>query len=287
MNILVTGGNGQLGNSLRVASRKSNDHYIFTDIWDLDITDPEAVETFIRNEKIDLVINCAAYTNVEQAEEDRERAEALNATAVGTLARAMASRHGFMIHISTDYVFGGEVTNKPFTEDAAPAPLNVYGLTKLHGEEALTASGCRHVILRTAWLYSEFGVNFVKRMLHLTETRPELNVVFDQIGTPTYAADLASVIFKICEERLYEGHEGLYHYTNEGVISWYVFACAIARIAGHTECKIRPCRSEEYPTKAVRPNFSILDKSKFKKTFSIGIPHWETSLERCINNLKG
>lgn len=286
MNILVTGANGQLGNSLRVATRSGRDRYIFTDIWELDITDPQAVRRFVEEHEIDLVINCAAYTDVEQAEDDRERAEAINATAAGHLAEAVHARNGFMIQISTDYVFGGRTTDRPLDEDQEPAPTNVYGLTKLHGEQAVAASGCPHIILRTAWLYSEFGINFVKRMLHLTRTRPQLQVVFDQTGTPTYAADLAAVIFKIVEERLFEQHRGIFNYTDEGVASWYDFAQAVARLSGHDKCTIRPCLGADYPTKAVRPHYSVLDKTRIRQACSIEIPHWEDSLGRCIANLK-
>ena len=285
MNILVTGANGQLGNEMRRVTRESKDHYLFTDIWELDITDAAAVEKMVADNEIGMIINCAAYTNVDAAEDDRDNAELLNATAVGNLASAMKTRNGFLIHISTDYVFGGNHHNTPCTEDEQPNPTGVYGLTKLHGEEAIQREGCRHIILRTAWLYSEFGFNFAKRMMNLTRQQSELKVVFDQVGTPTYALDLAEVIFRIVEERKFEGHEGLYHYSDEGVTSWYDFAVAVAEFAGNTTCKIRPCHSEEFPSKVCRPSYSVLDKTKIKTTFVIEIPHWRSSLHRCIEGL--
>ena len=285
MNILVTGANGQLGNEMRRVTRESKDHYLFTDIWELDITDAAAVEKMVADNEIGMIINCAAYTNVDAAEDDRDNAELLNATAVGNLASAMKTRNGFLIHISTDYVFGGNHHNTPCTEDEQPNPTGVYGLTKLHGEEAIQREGCRHIILRTAWLYSEFGFNFAKRMMNLTRQQSELKVVFDQVGTPTYALDLAEVIFRIVEERKFEGHEGLYHYSDEGVTSWYDFAVAVAEFAGNTTCKIRPCHSEEFPSKVCRPSYSVLDKTKIKTTFGIEIPHWRSSLHRCIEGL--
>ncbi len=285
MNILVTGANGQLGTSLRLAAEGSNDRYIFTDVAELDITDKEAVKKMVADEAVDLIVNCAAYTNVDRAESDAEFAEKLNAGAAANLAEAMAARNGWLIHVSTDYVFGGLPGNTPRTEDAKACPTGVYGVTKLHGEEAIEKSGCKAVILRTAWLYSEYGKNFVKTMLNLTATKPELKVVFDQVGTPTYAQDLADAIADIVARRAFEGNEGIYHYSNEGAISWYDFTQAIAEIAGNTSCDIQPCHSDEFPSPVTRPSYSVLDKTKFKATFGQKIPYWGTSLRRCVKNL--
>lgn len=287
MNILVTGADGQLGRSLQRVVRASGtaDRYRFTDVAELDITDPQAIADMVRREQIGMIINCAAYTDVERAEEQPEAAERLNAAAAGFLAEAMAGAGGWLIHVSTDYVFGGTPRNTPCGEDTPAVPTGVYGRTKLLGEEAIAASGCRHLILRTAWLYSEYGRNFLKTMLRLTAERERLNVVFDQCGTPTCAGDLAAAIFGIVEQRKYDGHEGIYHYSNEGVCSWYDFAVEIAHAAGHTGCRIRPCHSDEFPSKVVRPAYSVLDKSKFKATFGIAIPHWRTSLEACMARL--
>lgn len=286
MNILVTGANGQLGNEIRIVSAGSADRYVFTDAAELDITDAAAVERMVGENGIEIILNCAAYTNVDKAEEDRERAERLNAEAVGHLAAAMKRRNGWLVHVSTDYVFGGEPCNTPCKEDRKGSPTGVYGETKLHGEQAIARIGCHHLILRTAWLYSEFGRNFVKTMLELTAARPQLDVVFDQTGTPTYARDLAEAIFDIVENRKYEGREGIYHYSNEGVCSWYDFAKAIAGLAGHTACHIRPCRSDAFPSKVRRPAYSVLDKTKIKTTFGLRIPYWTDSLKTCLKNLK-
>lgn len=286
MNILVTGANGQLGNEIRIVSAGSADRYVFTDAAELDITDAAAVERMVGENGIEIILNCAAYTNVDKAEEDRERAERLNAEAVGHLAAAMKRRNGWLVHVSTDYVFGGEPCNTPCKEDRKGSPTGVYGETKLHGEQAIARIGCHHLILRTAWLYSEFGRNFVKTMLELTAARPQLDVVFDQTGTPTYARDLAEAIFDIVENRKYEGREGIYHYSNEGVCSWYDFAKAIAGLAGHTACDIRPCRSDAFPSKVRRPAYSVLDKTKIKTTFGLRIPYWTDSLKTCLKNLK-
>lgn len=286
MNILVTGANGQLGNEIRIVSAGSADRYVFTDAAELDITDAAAVERMVDENGIEIILNCAAYTNVDKAEEDRERAERLNAEAVGHLAAAMKRRNGWLVHVSTDYVFGGEPCNTPCKEDRKGSPTGVYGETKLHGEQAIARIGCHHLILRTAWLYSEFGRNFVKTMLELTAARPQLDVVFDQTGTPTYARDLAEAIFDIVENRKYEGREGIYHYSNEGVCSWYDFAKAIAGLAGHTACHIRPCRSDAFPSKVRRPAYSVLDKTKIKTTFGLRIPYWTDSLKTCLKNLK-
>ncbi len=286
MNILVTGANGQLGNEIRIVSAGSADRYVFTDVAELDITDAAAVERMVSENDIEVILNCAAYTDVDKAEEDRERAEQLNATAVEHLAVAMKRRNGWLVHISTDYVFGGEPYNTPCKEDQKGTPTGVYGETKFRGEQAIVRIGCHHLILRTAWLYSEFGKNFLKTILELTATRPQLNVVFDQTGTPTYARDLAEAIFDIVENHKYEGNEGIYHYSNEGVCSWYDFTKAIAEYAGHTACDIRPCHSDEFPSKVRRPAYSVLDKTKIKTTFGLRIPYWTDSLKTCLKNLK-
>ena len=286
MNILVTGANGQLGNCMRNAAKRSNDTYIFTDVAELDITDAVAVAKTVKDNNIDVIVNCAAYTNVDKAETDVAFAEKLNAIAVDNLARAIKETDGTLIHISTDYVFGGSQGNTPRTETEPVNPTGVYGLTKLHGEQALEMSGCKALIFRTAWLYSEYGKNFVKTMLNLTSTKPELMVVFDQVGTPTYAQDLADAIFDIIENRKFEGNEGIYHYSNEGVCSWFDFTKAIAEIAGNNACDIQPCHSDEFPSPVVRPSYSVLDKTKFKNTFGLRVPYWTDSLKACINNLK-
>ncbi len=264
MNILVTGGDGQLGRCVRRGAEGVADRYIFTDVGELDITDGEAVERMVRENDIDVIINCAAYTNVDRAETDDEFAELLNAGAVRNLAEAAKGAGATLIHISTDYVFGGAEGNTPRREDERACPTGVYGLTKLHGEEAIAASGCKALIFRTAWLYSEFGKNFVKTMLSLTASRPELKVVFDQCGSPTYAQDLADAIVSIVSNRQLEGNEGVYHYSNEGVCSWYDFTKAIAAIAGNGGCDIQPCHSDEFPSPVKRPSYSVLDKTKFK-----------------------
>ena len=285
MNILVTGANGQLGNEMRIVSRNSQDHYIFTDVTELDITNAMAVEKMVSDNGIKAIINCAAYTNVDKAEDDYDFAELLNATAVKNLAQAIKKNDGILIHVSTDYVFGGTKNNTPCSEDEPANPTGVYGITKLHGEQSIIETGCKHLIIRTAWLYSEFGKNFVKTMLNLTATKPNLNVVFDQVGSPTYAYDLAQAIFNIVEKRKYEGQDGIYHYSNEGVCSWYDCTKMIAEYAGHTDCDIQPCHSDEFPSKVVRPSYSVLDKTKIKKTFNIHIPYWTDSLKRCLAEL--
>lgn len=286
MNILVTGADGQLGNCLRKAAANSNDEYIFTDVAELDITNAEAVMKTVKDGDIDIIVNCAAYTNVDKAEDDANFAELLNATAVRNLAEAVRANDGTLIHISTDYVFGKEPYSIPCREDQKGTPTGVYGLTKLHGEQAIAASGCKALIFRTAWLYSEYGRNFVKTMLDLTAAKSELKVVFDQVGTPTYAQDLADAIFSIIESRSFNGNEGIYHYSNEGVCSWFDFTKAIAEIADHRDCDIQPCHSDEFPSKVVRPSYSVLDKTKFKNTFGLRIPYWTDSLKTCIKNLK-
>lgn len=285
MNILVTGANGQLGNCFRKASANSADNYIFTDVAELDITDATAVNRMVSDNDVNVIINCAAYTNVDKAEDDADFAELLNATAVRNLAEAIKSNDGTLIHISTDYVFGKEPYNIPCREDQKGTPTGVYGLTKLHGEQAIAASGCKLLVFRTAWLYSEYGRNFVKTMLSLTSTKPEVKVVFDQVGTPTYAQDLADAIHTIIESRSFDGNEGIYHYSNEGVCSWFDFTKTIAEMAGNTDCDIQPCHSDEFPSKVVRPSYSVLDKTKFKETFGLKVPYWTDSLKTCINNL--
>lgn len=285
MNILVTGANGQLGNEMRIVSQGSKDKYIFTDVAELDITNLEAIRALVKEDDVKVIINCAAYTNVDKAEEDTEFCELLNATAVENLAMAMKEVNGLLVHVSTDYVFGGDPYNTPCTEDKKGTPTGVYGQSKLHGEQNIQKVGCHHLIIRTAWLYSEFGKNFVKTMLNLTATKPELKVVFDQTGTPTYAYDLAAAIYDIVENRKYEGHDGIYHYSNEGVCSWFDFTKMIAEYAGNTHCEIQPCHSHEFPSKVIRPSYSVLDKTKIKETFEIKVPYWTDSLKKCIANL--
>lgn len=286
MNILVTGADGQLGNCLRNASAGSEDRYIFTDVAELDITDAGAVMEMVKANAIDIIVNCAAYTNVDKAESDEALAEQLNAHAVRNLAKAIKENNGTLIHISTDYVFGGDPYNTPCREDQKGTPTGVYGRTKLQGETAIAESGCKALIFRTAWLYSEYGKNFVKTMLELTATKSELNVVFDQTGTPTYARDLADAIIYIITGRKTAGNEGIYHYSNEGVCSWFDFTKMIAEIAGNTGCDIQPCHSDEFPSPVARPSYSVLDKTKFKKTFGLAVPYWTDSLKTCISNLK-
>ena len=297
MNILVTGANGQLGNEMRIVTKGSSDKYIFTDVNQvegldttyLDITDIDAIRTIVADNDIKAIVNCAAWTNVDACENDEKLAalaEKLNADAPKNLAAAMNEVNGVLFHISTDYVFGQEPYNTPCNPNQKGTPTGVYGATKKHGEENILASGCDYIILRTAWLYSEFGKNFCKTMLNLTATKPNLSVVFDQCGTPTYAYDLAAAIFEIITERKYEGNTGIYHYSNEGVTSWYDFTQMIARISGHLECDIQPCYSSEYPSPVKRPSYSVLDKKTFKDTFGIKVPYWVDSLETCIKNIQ-
>lgn len=283
--ILITGANGQLGSEMRRLGEVSPNTYIYTDVAELDITNGDAVAAFVKENAVDIIVNCAAYTNVDKAESDEPTAELINATAVENLAKAIKAVNGTLFHISTDYVFGNE-GNTPRTEDMPLNPLGVYGRTKLRGEQAVAAVGCKAIIIRTAWLYSEFGNNFLKTMLRLTAEREQLNVVFDQVGTPTYAGDLALAIFSIIEGDVYEGNEGVYHFSNEGVCSWYDFATEIAIAAGNTACKVQPCHSSEFPSPVTRPAFSVLDKSKIKNTFGIEIPHWRDSMLYCIKRLK-
>ena len=284
MNILVTGANGQLGNEMRIVSKGSSDRYIYTDVEELDITSYEAVCKCVKDNKIEVVVNCAAFTNVDKAEDDEATAELINAKAVDYLAKVCKDNEATLIHISTDYVFGGNKGNTPRTEDEPVNPTGAYGRTKLHGEQAIEKVGCKHIIIRTSWLYSEFGNNFVKTMRKLTAERENLKVVFDQIGTPTYALDLAKVIFKIIEDRRFDDIQGIYHFSNEGVISWYDFAKEICELSGNV-CDIQPCHSGEFPSKVKRPSYSVLDKTKIKNKLNITIPYWKESLKKCINNL--
>lgn len=293
MKILVTGANGQLGSEMRIVSRSSAHEYVFTDVVDLpgvdtiklDITDLDAVRAAVKEYGVKAVVNCAAYTNVDKAETDQQLCALLNAKAPENLAVAMKEVDGLLVHISTDYVFGGDPYNTPCTEDRTGTPTGVYGQTKLDGENAIKTVGCHHLIIRTAWLYSEFGRNFVKTMLALTSSKPQLNVVFDQVGTPTYALDLAEAICKILDEGTYAGNDGVYHYSNEGVCSWYDFTKMIAQYAGNTECDIRPCHSDEFPSPVKRPAYSVLDKTRIKSVFSIEVPYWTDSLQKCLKNL--
>lgn len=303
MNILVTGANGQLGNEMRIVAKSSKDNYIFTDVVEvegqetviLDITDQDAICKIVSEKDVKVIVNCAAYTNVDAAESNEALAEKLNADAPKNLAIAMKEVNGFLVHISTDYVFGGDSYNTPCKEDQKGTPTGVYGKTKQHGEQGIVATNCNYVILRTAWLYSEFGKNFVKTMLNLTATKPQLKVVFDQVGSPTYALDLAKAISVIIEDYKQESSNynkwasysknGIYHYSNEGVCSWYDFTKLIAEIAGNTACDIQPCHSEEFPSPVKRPAFSVLDKTKIKETFGILVPYWTDSLRKCMNNI--
>ena len=282
--ILVTGANGQLGNEMRKLGAVSPNEYIFTDVAELDITDRDAVMAFTQENDIKIIVNCAAYTNVDKAEDDEATAELINATAVRNLAEAMKTADGTLFHVSTDYVFGTD-GNTPRTEEMPTNPLGAYGRTKLHGEQAIAEVGTKAIIIRTAWLYSEFGNNFLKTMLRLTAEKENLNVVFDQVGTPTYAGDLALAIFSIIEGDYYAGNEGIYHFSNEGVCSWYDFAQEIATAMRHDKCKINPCHSNEFPSKVTRPPFSVLDKTKIKQTFGIEIPHWRESMIYCLKRI--
>lgn len=293
MTILVTGANGQLGNEMRIVAKGSKDKYIFTDVVEvegqettiLDITNLDAIRKMVSDNDVKVIVNCAAYTNVDKAETDQDFCELLNAKAPENLAIAMKEFNGLLVHISTDYVFGGDPYNTPCKEDQKGTPTGVYGLTKLHGEQNIQNTGVDYLIFRTAWLYSEFGKNFVKTMLNLTATKPQLKVVFDQVGTPTYAYDLAAVIYEIIENRKFEGNTGIYHYSNEGVCSWYDFTKLIAEIAGNTSCDIQPCHSDEFPSPVKRPAYSVLDKTKVKETFGIKVPYWTASLRKCVANM--
>lgn len=318
MTILVTGANGQLGNEMRILAKNSADRYIFTDVVDaseesitmlkklagddinaetehLDITKLDAVREMVKRENVEAIVNCAAYTNVDAAENKYDLAELLNAKAPENLAIAMKEVKGLLVHVSTDYVFGGDPYNTPCKENQTGTPTGVYGLTKLHGEQAIQKVCCKYIIIRTAWLYSEFGKNFVKTMLNLTATKPQLKVVFDQVGTPTYAYDLTQAIAAILEDyklspnaqqsTLNYSKSGIYHFSNEGVCSWYDFTKMIAEIAGKKDCEIRPCHSNEFPSPVKRPAYSVLDKTKIRDTFGIKIPYWTDSLKQCIINL--
>lgn len=297
MNILVTGANGQLGNEMRIIAQQSVDNYIFTDVVEqegvettmLDITDLAAIRAIVKEHNVNAIVNCAAYTNVDAAESNEALAEKLNATAPENLAIAMKEAGGLLVQVSTDYVFGKEPYNTPCKEDQKGTPTGVYGMTKLHGEEKIIATGCRYIIIRTAWLYSEFGKNFCKTMLNLTATKPALKVVFDQCGTPTYAWDLACAIAKALEvfatADSFEPYVGIYHYSNEGVCSWFDFTKMIAEYAGNTDCDIQPCHSDEFPSPVTRPSYSVLDKTKIKETFDIKIPYWTQSLKVCLGNI--
>ena len=285
--ILVTGADGQLGREMQIASRGSRNRFIFTDIAGeherLDITDPQAIADIVRENHVNVIVNCAAYTNVDKAETDPETANLLNNIAASNLADAMKAINGTLIHISTDYVFQGD-RNIPCREDWPTEPLGVYGKTKLAGEKSIEATGCASIIIRTAWLYSPFGKNFVKTMRNLTSSRESLKVVFDQVGTPTYAGDLAETICRIIENGQLD-KTGIYHFSNEGVCSWFDFAKAICEMSGNT-CDIRPCHSDEFPSPVARPHFSVLDKTKIKQTFGIRIPYWTDSLKRCIEEIE-
>lgn len=297
MNILVTGANGQLGNEIRIVSKGSTDKYIFSDVNEveglettyLDITDIDAIRKIVVDNNVSAIVNCAAWTNVDACENDENiaaLAKKLNADAPRNLATIMKEVDGILFHISTDYVFGQEPYNTPCNPERKGTPTGVYGATKKLGEENIIASGCKYIILRTAWLYSEFGKNFCKTMLNLTATKTALKVVFDQCGTPTYAYDLAAAIYEIISNRKFEYNSGIYHYSNEGVTSWYDFSQMIAHLTGNKNCDIQPCYSSEYPSSVNRPSYSVLDKRSFKDTFGIKIPYWVDSLEVCINNLK-
>ena len=311
MNILVTGANGQLGNEMRIVTKGSKDNIIFTDVCEehpesiemlhklvgdsvdssttkLDITNLDAIREMVKENDVKVIVNCAAWTNVDGAEapEKYDLVELLNAKAPENLAIAMKEVDGLLVHISTDYVFGGDPYNTPCKEDQKGTPTGVYGLTKLHGEQNIQNTGVDHLIFRTAWLYSEFGKNFVKTMLNLTATKPQLKVVFDQVGTPTYAFDLAAAIFDIIENRKFEGNTGIYHYSNEGVCSWFDFTKMVAEIVGNNNCDVQPCHSDEFPSPVKRPAFSVLDKTKVKDTFGIKVPYWTESLRKCMSNMK-
>ena len=305
MNILITGANGQLGNEMRIIAKDSADDYIFTDVNQvegvetvfLDITDLDAVRRMVAEHQIKVVVNCAAYTNVDAAETNEALAERLNAEAPENLAKAMKEVDGLFIQISTDYVFGKEPYNVPCKEDQKGTPTGVYGLTKLHGEQRIVTTGCDYVIIRTAWLYSEFGKNFCKTMMQLTASKPQLKVVFDQVGTPTYALDLAEAIGVVINDYKKEtsnsrlsplnySKTGVYHYSNEGVCSWYDFTKMIAEYNGTTDCDVQPCHSDEFPSPVKRPSYSVLDKTKIKEVFGVAVPYWTDSLRKCINNLK-
>lgn len=312
MNILVTGSNGQLGNEIRIVSRYTNDNYIFTDVNEeneeainmlhkisendidtstkyLDITNLDSVRKMVIGNSIDIIVNCAAYTNVDKAEDDYDTAELLNSKSVENLSIVMKETNGLLIHISTDYVFGKEPYNTPCNEEQNGIPSGVYGLTKLHGEQNIQRINPKHIIIRTSWLYSEFGNNFVKTMLKLINGKSHINVVYDQVGTPTYAYDLAKTICAVIEDygqtKGSYDKNGIYHFSNDGVCSWYDFAKMISRLENNDTCEIMPCNSSEFPSKVVRPSYSVLDKTKIKNTFNIKINHWIDSLEKMLENI--
>ena len=283
MNILVIGASGQLGQELRVAAEGSAQHYTFASRSELDVTDQLAIRHFVQDHHIDTIINCSAYTAVDRAEDEPEEADRINHQAVAALAALAKAQGLYLIHISTDYVFAGD-SHRPITEEETPRPQSVYGRTKLLGEDAIRRTGCRALILRTSWLYSTYGANFLKTMCRLMQERQELSIVFDQIGTPTYARDLARFLVSYLEQDKGTRQEGTYHFSDEGVASWYDFAEAIRHHLGYS-CQLHPIRSEQYPTKATRPSYSVLDKAKLKRDFGITLPHWQTSLEDCLNQL--
>ena len=285
-NILVTGSNGQLGNELRLVVEEKDkvNNYFFTDVEELDITNKSDLSQFFHANNINVVVNCAAYTNVDKAEDESEIADLINHIGVKNLAESCKERDGFLIHISTDYVFDG-TKNTPYTETDETKPLGVYGETKLRGENAIINSGCEYVIIRTSWLYSSFGNNFLKTMQRLTAEKESIKVVFDQVGTPTYAGDLANVIYTIIQRDEAHIKNQIYHFSNEGVCSWYDFAVAINEISGNN-CNIQPCHSDEFPSKVIRPSFSVLNKTKIKRDYYCDIPYWRNSLNRCFNSLK-
>lgn len=284
-NILVTGSNGQLGNELRLVVEEKDkvNNYFFTDVEELDITNKSEVLQFLHANNINVVVNCAAYTNVDKAEDESVIADLINHIGVKNLAESCKERDGFLIHISTDYVFDG-TKNTPYTEIDETKPLGVYGVTKLRGENAILNSGCEYVIIRTSWLYSAFGNNFLKTIQRLTAEKENLKVVFDQVGTPTYAGDLANVIYTIIQRDKADIKNQIYHFSNEGVCSWYDFAVAINEASGHV-CNIKPCHSIEFPSKVKRPSYSVLDKSKIKNNLRLQIPDWNVSMHKCISRL--
>lgn len=282
MHILVTGANGQLGQELKNLPN-TDATYFFTDIEELDITQIEDIRRFVDKHQINVIINCAAYTNVDKAEEAIDQAELINVQAVANLARISKNSNVTLIHISTDYVFGGSCINTPIKEDTTTNPLGVYGQTKLMGEKEIIKSGCKYIIIRTAWLYSAYGNNFVNTILRLSRERESLNVVYDQVGTPTYAGDLALVIKMMAESEFLQ-KQGIYHFSNEGAISWFDFAKAIIELNGN-KCKINACSSEDFETSVSRPNYSVLDKTKIKQTLGLGIPYWKDSLKVCLSKI--
>ena len=284
MNILLTGANGQLGKHFRLLAPQSRHSWFFTDIEELDITSRDAILSYVTDNDIKIIVNCAAYTNVDRAESEEDIALSINGNAVGYMADALAANGGTLIHFSTDYVFGGTTYNIPCTEEMATNPTGAYGRTKLAGEQA--SEKCHRLIFRTSWLYSEYGKNFLLTMLRLTSEKEQLSVVFDQVGTPTYAGDLAKAVFTIIEDGEYERHEGIFNFANEGVCSWYDFTKEIARQSGHTSCRILPCHSNEFPSPVKRPSYSVLDKTKFKQTFNQEIPYWVDSLTHCLKNIQ-